>query len=134
MTRRRMVKTVLTTMAAARSYDKDCAMRMGQQSGWPATAECNCCATHRRQQPIKGDSLGRRRGASGAIWEDGTTDKGRGGGDLVEILEHYKIASKPIFPSPHSSKRAGTYSACILGVRLRYPHHDQLVFRAQSEA
>jgi hypothetical protein len=68
------------------------------------------------------------------IWGDGMTDKGQGGGNSVEILELHKIASKPIFPSPQSSKRAGTYSACILGVRLRYPHHDQLVFRAQSEA
>jgi hypothetical protein len=64
-------------------------------------------------------------------WDD---RYGRGGGNSVEILELHEIASKPIFRSPQSSKRAGTYSACILGVRLRYPRHDQLVFRAQSEA
>jgi hypothetical protein len=48
----------------------------------------------------------------------------------VETLELHKIASKPIFHSSQSSKRAGTYSTHILGVRLRYPHHDQLVFQA----
>jgi hypothetical protein len=124
-----------TTAAAARLYDRDCTTMMGQQSGWPATAERNHCAAHPRQQPINGDSLGRRRGESGAIWVDGTTDKGQSGGDLVEILELHKISSKPpIFCSPQSSKRAGTYSACILGVRLHYPRHDQLVFQAQLEA
>jgi hypothetical protein len=125
---------VLTTTEAAQLYDGDCTTMMGQQSGWPATAECNCCATHLRQQLINGDSFGRRRGESGVIWGDGMADKGRGGGNLLEILELHKIASKPIFRSPQSSKRAGTYSACILGVRLCYPRHDQLVFRAQSEA
>jgi hypothetical protein len=134
MARRRMVTTVLTTTAAVQLYDGDCTMMMGQQSGWPATAEHNLCATHLRQQPINGDSLGKRRGESGAIWGDGTTDKGQGGGNLVEILELHKIVSKPIFRSPQSRKRAATYSACILGVRLLYPCHDQFVFRAQSEA
>jgi hypothetical protein len=134
VTRRRMATAVLATMAAARLYDGDCTTMMGQQSGWLMTAECNCCATHPRQQPINGDSLGRKRGESGVIWGDGMPDKGRGGGNLVKILELHKIASKHIFRSPQSSKRAGTYSTCILGVRLRYPRHDQLVFRAQSEA
>jgi hypothetical protein len=129
-----MVTIVVKMMAAAQLYDGDCTMTMGQPYGWPATAEPNLCATHLRQQPINGDSLGRRRRESGAIWGDGTTDKGQGGGNLVEILELHEIASKPIFRSPQSSKRAGTYSTCILGVRLHYPHHDQLVFRAQSEA
>ncbi len=46
-------------------------------------------------QPINGDSLGRRREEMGGIWGDGTTDKGQGGGDLVETLELHKIASKP---------------------------------------
>jgi hypothetical protein len=133
MKKRRMVTTVLTTIAVVQLYDGDCTTTMGQQSGWPATAECNHCAIHPRQQPINGDSLGRRRGDSGAIWGDGMTDKGQGGGNLVEILELHEIASKPIFRSPQSSKRAGTYSACILGVRRRYPCHDQLVFRAQLE-
>jgi hypothetical protein len=34
---------------------------------------------------------------------------------------------------PQSSKKTGTYSICILGVRLWYLQDDQLVFRAQSE-
>ncbi len=119
--------TVLTMTAAAQLYDRDYTTTMGQQSGWPATAERNHCATHPMQQPIDGDSLGRRRGESVAIWGEGTTDKVQGGGNLVEILELHKIASKPIFCSPQSSKRAGTYSTCILGIRLHYPRHDQLV-------
>ncbi len=126
--------TVLTTMAAVQLWERDCAMMMGRQSGWPATAECNRCASHPRQQPINGDSLRRRRGESKTIWGDGMTDKGQGGGNLVEMMELHKIASKSIFRSPQSSKRAGTYSTCILGVRLRYPRHDQLVFRAQMVA
>jgi hypothetical protein len=125
---------LMTAMVVPRLYGGDCTMMMGQQSGWPATAERNRCATHPRQQPINGDSLGRRRGESGAIWGDGTTDEGQGGGNLVEILMLHEITSKPIFRSPQSIKGAGTYSACILGVRLRYPRHDQLVFRAQLEA
>ncbi len=132
MTRRRMATSVLTTMAAAQWYDGDCMTTMGWQSGWPATAERNRCATHPRQQTINGDSLGRMRGERGAIWGDGMTDKGQGGGNLVETLELHKIPSKPIFRSTQSSKRAGTYSACILGVRLRNPRHDQHVFQAQS--
>jgi hypothetical protein len=129
-----MATIMLTMTAVVQLYDGDCTRRMGRQSGWPATAECNHCATHPRQQPINGDSLGRRRGERGASCGDGTTDKGQGGGNLVETLELHKIASKPIFRSPQSSKRAGTYSACILGVRLHYPRHDQCVFRAQLEA
>ncbi len=125
---------VFMTMAAVQLYNRDCSMMMEWQSGWPATAESNRCATHPRQQPINGDSLGRRKGKSAAIWGDGMTDKGQGGGNLVETLELDEIASKPIFCSPQCTKRARTYSACILGVRLRYLHHDQLVFWAQSEA
>ena len=64
---------------------------------------------------------------------DRMTEKGRGGGDLVETFELHKITSFPYFRAPRSSKRAGTYSACILGVRLRCQRHGQLVFRAQSE-
>ncbi len=87
MMRRRMVTTVLMTTAVACLCNGDCTTTMEQQSGWPATAECNRCATHPRQQPINCDSLGRRRGERGEIWGDQTTDKGRGGGDLVEKLE-----------------------------------------------
>jgi len=61
------------------------------------------------------------------------TEKGRGGGDLVETFELHEITSLPNFRAPRSSKRAGTYSACILGVRLRCQRHGQHVFRAQSE-
>jgi hypothetical protein len=62
------------------------------------------------------------------------TEKGRGGGDLVETFELHEITSFSIFRAPQSSKKTGTYSECVLGVRLCYQRHDQLVFRAQSEA
>jgi hypothetical protein len=61
------------------------------------------------------------------------TQKGRGGGDLVETFELNKITSLPYFRTPRSSEWTGTYSACVLGVRLRCQRHDQLVFRAKSE-
>jgi hypothetical protein len=62
------------------------------------------------------------------------TEKGRGGGDLVETFELHAITSLlPYFRAPRSSERTGTYSACVLGVRLRCQRHDQLVFRAKSE-
>ena len=60
-------------------------------------------------------------------------EKGRGGGDLVETFELHKITSLPNFREPKSSKRTGTYSACILGVLLRCQRHDELVFWAQLE-
>jgi hypothetical protein len=61
------------------------------------------------------------------------TEKGRGGGDLVETFELHEITSLPYFRAPRSSETTGTYYACVLGVRLRCQRHDQLVFRAQSE-
>ena len=74
-----------------------------------------------------------RRQKRGTIVGDRMTEKGRGGGDLVETFELHEITSLPYFRAPRSSERTGTYSACILGVRLRCQRHDQLVFRAQSE-
>jgi hypothetical protein len=64
----------------------------------------------------------------------GMTEKGQGGGDLVETFELHEITSLSYFRAPQSSEWTGTYSACVLGVRLRYQRHDQLVFGAQSEA
>jgi len=60
------------------------------------------------------------------------TEKGQGGGDLVQTFELHEITSLPYFRAPRRSERAGTYSACILGVRLRCQRHGQLVFWAQS--
>jgi hypothetical protein len=64
---------------------------------------------------------------------DRMTEKGRGGGDLVETFELHEITSLPYFRAPRSNERTGTYFACVLGVRLRSQRHDQLVLRAQSE-
>ncbi len=61
------------------------------------------------------------------------TEKGRGGGKWVETFEVHEITSLPTFRAPKSCERTGTYSTCVLGVLLRCQHHDQLVFRAQSE-
>ena len=65
--------------------------------------------------------------------EDRTTEKGQGGGDLVETFDLHEITSLPNFRAPKSSERTGTYSACILGVSLRFQCHDQLMVGAQSE-
>ena len=64
---------------------------------------------------------------------DRMTEKGRGGGDLVETFELHKNTSLPYFRAPMSSERTGTYFTCVLGVRLSCQRHDQLVFRAKSE-
>jgi len=51
----------------------------------------------------------------------------------VEKFECHKIASKPIFRSPQSSKRTRTYYACIQGVRLRYNCFGQHTREAETE-
>ena len=61
------------------------------------------------------------------------TEKGRGGGDLVETFDLHKITSLPNFSAPKSSERTRIYSACILSVRLRCQRHGQLMFRSQLE-
>jgi len=61
------------------------------------------------------------------------TEKGRGGGDLVETFDLHEITSLPNFRAPKSSERTGTYSACLLSVQLRCQRHGQLVFWSQSE-
>ncbi len=62
---------------------------------------------------------------------DRMTEKGRGGGDLVETFELHKITPLPSFCAHKSSERTGTYSACVLGVWLSCQRHVRLVFRAQ---
>ncbi len=62
----------------------------------------------------------------------------RGGGrqkrvDVEEIewrsLHLHSINSKPTFRPPQCRERTATYSACVLGVRLRYRHHGDHVYR-----
>jgi hypothetical protein len=52
--------------------------------------------------------------------------------ELIEwrSIDLHLIDSKSTFRPPQSSKRMGTYSACVLGVRLRYQRHGKLVFVA----
>jgi hypothetical protein len=94
---------------------------------------CERCATHPMQQSTHADSWGGRRQERGTIVGDRMTEKGQGGGDLVEKFELHEITSLPYFCTPRSSERTGTYSACVLGFRLCCQLHDQLVFRAKSE-
>jgi hypothetical protein len=61
----------------------------------------------------------------------------RGGGrqkrvEVEEIewrsLHLHSINSKPTFRPPQCRERTGTYSACVLGVRLRYRRHGDHVY------
>jgi hypothetical protein len=61
------------------------------------------------------------------------TEEGHGGGKLVEFFDLDKINSKHMFRPPQSKIRIGTYSACVLGVGLRYRRHDELMMRARSD-
>ena len=51
----------------------------------------------------------------------------------METFDLHKITSLSNFHAPKSSERTGTYSACVLSVRLRCQRHGQLMFRSQSE-
>ncbi len=43
-------------------------------------------------------------------------------------LHLHSINSKPTFQPPQCRERTGTYSACVLGVRLRYRRHGDHVY------
>jgi hypothetical protein len=43
-------------------------------------------------------------------------------------LHFHSINSKPTFRPPQYIKRTGTYSTCVLGVRLRYRRHGDHVY------
>ena len=43
-------------------------------------------------------------------------------------LHLHSINSKPTFRPPQYIERTGTYSACVLGVRLRYQRHGDHVY------
>jgi hypothetical protein len=86
------------------------------------------------QQSTVGDNWGSR------IGEKTTTslgcemtEEGHGGGDLVEFYELHKIDARLTFRPHRSRRRTGTYSACVLGVELRYRRHDELMMRARSD-
>jgi len=77
--------------------------------------------------------VGGGRQKRGTVVGDRMTEKGRGGGDLVETFDLHKITSLPNFRAPKSSEWIVTYSACVLSVRLCCQRHGQLMFRSQSE-
>ncbi len=73
------------------------------------------------------------------VWGGGDKKEGHFGGiepqkqvevELIEwrSIDLHSIDSKSIFRPPQSGKRTGTYSACILGVWLRYRHHGKRVY------
>ncbi len=73
------------------------------------------------------------------IWGGGDKREGQFGGiepqervkvELIEwrSMDLHSIDSKSTFHPPQSGKRMGTYSACVLGVRLRYQRHDKVVY------
>ena len=48
-------------------------------------------------------------------------------------LHLHSINSKTTFRPPQCRERTGTYSACVLGVRLRYQRHGDHVFDDEKE-
>jgi hypothetical protein len=81
---------------------------------------CKCCTIHPRQQATTVDSLGKRRQERGVIW--GIEPHKRVKVELIEwrSIDLHSIDFKSTFCLPQSGKRMGTYSKCILGLRLRY--------------
>jgi hypothetical protein len=70
------------------------------------------------------------------IWGGGDKREGQFGGiehqERVKVklikwrsIDFHSINSKSTFCPPQSGKRMGTYSACVLGVRLRYQRHGK---------
>jgi hypothetical protein len=73
------------------------------------------------------------------IWGGGEKREGQFGGiepqervevELIEwrTIDLHSINSKSTFRPPQSGKRMGTYSACILGVKLRYQCHGKHIY------
>ncbi len=89
---------------------------------------CKCCVIHPKQQSTNVDSLEKRKQEREEIWGDRTSDKIKV--ELIEwrSLDLHSINSKSIFHPPQGSKHMGTYSACILGVRLRYQRHGKHIY------
>jgi hypothetical protein len=90
---------------------------------------CKCCATHPRQKSTNVDNWGggdKREGQLG--W--GVEPQERVEVELIEwrSIDLHSINSKSIFHPPQSGKRMGTYSVCVLGVRLRYQRHGKHVY------
>ena len=74
-----------------------------------------------------------KRGKEGKICGADDGDDNDGGNDDGEN-DGQKINSKSTFCPSLSRKGAGTYSACILGIRLRYRCHGALVVKELKRA
>ncbi len=107
---------------------------MGQlrcdDDGWPVTCRTLASAA----PPIQGKNQ-----LMWTVWGGGDKGKGHFGGiepqERVEVeliewrsIDLHSIDSKSTFCPPQSGKRMGTYSACVLGVRLCYQRHGKHVY------
>jgi hypothetical protein len=73
------------------------------------------------------------------VWGGGNEREGQFGGiepqkrvevELIEwrSVDLHLINSKSTFRPPQGNKHMGTYSACVLGVRLRYWRHGKNIY------
>jgi hypothetical protein len=123
-----------TAIRGRRLEDGDWMTTMGRlrcdDDGRPATCRTLASAA----PPIQGKNQ-----LMWTIWGGGDNREGRFGGVEpqrrveVEIIEWrsidlHSIDSRSTFRPPQSGKRTGTYSACVLGVRLRYQRHGKHVY------
>jgi hypothetical protein len=103
---------------------------------WAASDTQNArerCATHPRQQSTYVDSLGRSRRERGTILGGGQQKRVEVEAIEWRSLHLHSINSKTTFRPPQCRERTGTYSACVLGVRLRYQRHGDHVFDDEKE-
>jgi hypothetical protein len=89
---------------------------------------CKCCAIHPKQQSTNVGSLGRRRQKRRAM--GGKEPQKRVEVELIEwrSVDLHSINSKSTFCPSKGDKHMGTYSACVLGVRLHYQRHGKHVY------
>jgi hypothetical protein len=112
---------------------------MGRQQcdgdGWPATCRTLASAI----PPIEGNNQ-----PMWTVWGGGDEREGQFGGQKtsdqakVELIEWrsidlHSIDFKSTFHPPQSGKCIAPYSACILGVRLRYWRHGEHGLMVRSE-
>jgi hypothetical protein len=129
-----MATMSMTTTAALQGRqwdDDDWTMTMGQHQcdgcGRPATCRTLASAA----PPIEGKNQ-----PMWTVWGGGDEREGRFGGiepqkqvkvELIEwrSIDLHSIDFESTFRPPQSGKRTGTYSAWVLGVRLRYRRHGE---------
>ncbi len=104
---------------------------MGQQQ-WDGNGQPATCRTRASAAP----SIQSNNQLFWTVWGDGDNREGQFGGiepqkrvevELIEwrSLDLHSINSKSIFHPPQGGKHMENYSACVLGVRLRYRRHGK---------